>query len=253
MNRILILIFIVLFTTGCKEKRETKKRTLSDYFDDKDDLIAKTPNSSEKAEFVLDFYDGMNKQSFDSLIQRLEEENLIEIDADESINLIVENKESVYGRDSFELKTNFENDSLKSMSCYLIQGYFPRYSSSPYLDEYKSLFSDKYGTPKLSFFSEYIPTSLTREVNTTRTSYTQYYFWIKDNLCVQLSESGSSDEDSKKERRTLFITYSTLKFQKEIQKRSRLKEELELEQEKQKEIQELNRKRKEDSLKREIF
>ena len=247
MNKVLITLFLVLFTLSCKEKKVVKERTLVDYFDEQDELIAKTPESNKKAEFILDFYSGMNKNNFDSLVRELESKKMIEIKNNKSINLIIENKESVYGRDSFELKTTFENDSLKSMSCYLIEGYFPRYSSSAYLNEYKSLFSTKYGNPKLEFFSEYIPISLTKEKNTTRDSYSQYYYWIKDNLCIQLSEVGYIEEDSDKERRSLFITYSSLKFQKQILERTKLKEAIELNKERQEEIDERNRKRKEDS------
>ncbi|MFS4484021.1 hypothetical protein ACKGJY_13455 [Hyunsoonleella sp. 2307UL5-6] len=72
-------------------------------------------------------------------------------------------------------------------------------------------------------------------------------------MCVQLSEFGYSEEGSNKERRSLFITYSSLKFQKEILKRTKLKEELELNKERQEEIDERNRTRKEDSLRKEIF
>lgn len=254
MNKIYKIIFLLLFVTGCNEKNVIKKRTFSDYYDDKNALITKTPNSDKKAEYVIDCYYGMNKKDFDSLIQKLKKEKLIEIKPDNSINLIVNNEESVYGRDSFELKTHFENDSLKFMSCFLIQGYFPKYSKSQYLDDYKLLFSTKYGEPKLSFFSEYIPISR-NEIYKTRTSYSQYYYWIKDNLCIGLSESGYSEvnSNSNKERRSLFITYSSLKFEKQILKRTKLKEEVELNQERQKKIEKQNRTRKEDSLKSVIF
>lgn len=252
MKKLLVIAAVIISLLGCKQEEKEKERTLSDFFDEQEEIVLKSQTSNNKTRLLLDYFVDMTRKQFDSVTKISISKNLVRIKNDTVYNLIVPNVEDHNSIDYFDLVPVFRNDSLKAIHSYITLGYYSYGSENTHFKEYSSMLTTKYGGGKSIYISDHKPyESVNNEIHMR--SEDRFQFWIKDNLFVQLDEQSFPDNEKEKEIRYLGIYYLSLDFKKDIIIEERKEEELKLEKERgEKKRKELLRTTN-DSVRSEIF
>lgn len=222
MTKKLVLALFSILILSCKQKAK-KERTFTDYIEEEEKLILESPTYHKEPRLLLDISAGISKIEYDSLLRGFVTDELIKKENDTLFYLILPNKRDNNHPDLFRLAPAFRNDSLKAILCELREGYFDEYSPSYYFDDFTTLLTEKYGTPKLEFKREPKKTEYNNQI-VSELGGSEYNSWIKDGLYIRLNEHSYPDLNSDKESRWLSIYYGSLDFEK-----SRIKNELEQE------------------------
>lgn len=249
MKKIVLLISVISLLLSCKQQEAEKERTLSDFFDEQEEIVLQSQTTDVRTRLLLDYYVGMTKKQFDSITQISISNNLMQIKNDTVFYLIVPSVKNNNSSDYFDLVPVFRNDSLMAIHSYITLGYYPYNSEHVHFKEYSSMLTNKYGGAKSTFIDK--PYELLNEERYMPSH--KFQFWIKDNLFVQLDQSSYPDSEKDKEKRYLGIYYLSLDYKKDIIIKVRREEELKLIKERGEENKMRFLQTSNDSLRKEIF